>query len=253
MNRVRTYLTDEMWNKLTECLPPIHTGKVGRPRSRDRSILEGILWVLRTGSPWRDMPESFPSWSSCYSRYRAWNRTGVLQQILSRLSKESDDEWHMLDSTIIRAHQCSAGKATKENDQALGRSKGGFSTKIHTKVDALGLPLKFILTGGKVDDSTQGIALIDGFHSEYLMGDAGYDTNKIRNYLEVNGTSAVIRPSQARSEKPFCDWSLYKARNAVERFFNKLKHWRRIATRYDKTDLMYMGGITLASILMWLR
>ncbi len=252
MTNERHRIPDEIWKKLASLLPPPKTKRSGRPRNSDREIVEGILWVLRTGAPWRDLPSEFPSWKTCYTRYSRWVKAGIFERILDFLTTESDDEWHMMDSTVIRAHQHAAGMHNEDSDQALGRSRGGFSSKIHTKVDSLGMPLKFIITGGQRADSTQAIPLMAGSPCDALLGDAGYDTDSFRSYLEAASIEAVIKPSGQRAIKPYCDWSLYKARNAIERFFSKIKQWRRVASHYDKTAQMYMGGVILAGILVWL-
>jgi transposase len=132
-----------------------------------------------------------------------------------------------------------------QKNQALGRSCGGFTTKIHALCDALGNPLRFVLTGGERHDSTQALPLLDGMRGDYVLADKGYDADY--------GAQAVI-PSRSNSKNPrVYDAHLYKERNHIERLFGKLKQFRRIATRYDKTDSAFLGFIYLASILLWLK
>ncbi len=110
----RHELTDEQFAKLAPHLPP-QKPRTGRPANDHRTVLEGILWVLRTGAPWRDLPERFGSWRTVYSRFRRWQRAGVWDRILAVVQREADADgqldWtlHFVDSTVVRAHQHAAG------------------------------------------------------------------------------------------------------------------------------------------------
>lgn len=159
----------------------------------------------------------------------------------------------MIDATIIRAHQHAAGARGGQELQALGRSCGGFSSKIHAKVDALGFPLQFILTAGQEHEIRSAEALLANDISDYLLADRGYDCNDLRKTLSARGTTSVIPGKKNRLEEITYDTHIYKERNFIERFFNRIKHFRRIATRYDKTSIMFMGALVMASILIWLK
>jgi transposase len=166
---------------------------------------------------------------------------------------EEDNESHIIDSTIIRAHQDSAGARRVLGEQAIGKSRGGKSTKIHWLVDGLGLPIDFKLTGGQVDDSTMAIPLLTGKHSKYVIADKAYDTNANRVMLENSRREAVIPNSKRRAEKFDYDCDIYKERTLVECFIGWTKKFRRIATRYEKLSSMYSGLISITCILAWLR
>lgn len=159
----------------------------------------------------------------------------------------------MIDGSVIRAHQHAAGAIGGQYKQALGRSCGGFSTKIHVKVDALGLPLKFILTAGQTQEITVASQLISDETCKYLLADRGYDSNDFRNDIINNGSQPVIPSKKNRLIAIEYDWHIYKERNIVERFFNRIKHFRRIATRYDKTAVMFMGSLVMIGIILWLK
>ena len=120
------------------------------------------------------------------------------------------------------------------------------------KVDALGMPLKFQLTGGEAHEASQADILINEY-CEYLIADRGYDSNKIREICEEKGIQAVIPGRKCRKEVIPYDEHIYKERNQVERFFCRIKQFRRIATRYDKTATMFCGALTLVSIILWLQ
>jgi transposase len=134
----------------------------------------------------------------------------------------------------------------------LGRSRGGFGTKVHIAVDSLGNPVRLILTGGQVADVTQGAALVAGIDAEHVVADKGYDSNELVEVIESSGAEAVIPPRSNRLEKRDYDKHLYKDRNLVERFINRVKQCRRIATRYEKTARNYLAFWQLASIIVLL-
>jgi transposase len=157
----------------------------------------------------------------------------------------------MIDGTIIRAHQHAAGARGGQESQALGRSCGGFSSKIHAKVDALGMPLAFVLTAGQVHDSQIANELVADSESDYLLADRGYDSDAFRESLRSRGITPVIPGKKNRIIPVEYDKHIYKERNLVERFFNRIKHFRRIATRYDKTSIMFLGSLTVIAILLW--
>lgn len=132
----RYELTDEEWLRIEPLLPPENTGKQGRPRKDNRIIMNGIVWLARSGAPWRDLPERYGSWKTVfYSRFRKWIDDGILDNIFRILSLEAELEELSIDASIIQAHQHSAG-AKKGSSNEIGHSRGGASTKIHAAVDA---------------------------------------------------------------------------------------------------------------------
>ncbi len=136
----------------------------------------------------------------------------------------------------------------------MGRSRGGLTTKIHAIVDACGLPIVLKLTEGQAHDGRSAEDMLESLKEHnILLADRAYDSNKLRNSLKERGAWANVKAMPQRLEKPaFSKW-LYRQRNLVERFFNKLKHFRAVATRYDKRDDNYLASVKLASIRIWLR
>ncbi len=145
---------------------------------------------------------------------------------------------------------CSRHKKGTQETEALGRSRGGFTTKLHARCDARGLPLGFVLTPGQTHD-VQGFAPLFRMISdkiEAFLADRGYDADAIREEIAKADVEAVI-PAKSNRRTPIPhDRVKYKWRNLIERLFNKLKNWRRVATRYDKTRESYLGFVALASI-----
>jgi len=145
------------------------------------------------------------------------------------------------------------GKKRGQSAQALGRSRGGFSTKIHIKVEALGNPLTFRLTPGQQHDITQAPALLGDDHCAYVIADMSYDAQDFRDLVESKGAIAVI-PSRKNRKQPYdYDAHLYKERHLIECCINKFKHYRRIFSRFDKLDSRFLGFLSFAATLIWLR
>ena len=138
-------------------------------------------------------------------------------------------------------------------EQALGRSRGGFSTKIHALCDSLGNPLRFILTPGQRSDFLAASELLRGYKPQAVLADKGYDADYLIEQIQSQGAIAVIPSKKNRRQQRDYDSFLYKERNQVERLFNKLKNFRRVATRYDKLDVAFLGFIYLAAIFLWLK
>jgi len=135
----------------------------------------------------------------------------------------------------------------------LGRSRGGFSTKIHASVDALDNPLRFLLTGGQRHDITQAADLIANFDFERVIADRSYDSDDFLQKIIEKEAEAVIPPRKNRKEQREYDRHLYKERHLIECFFNKIKHYRRIFSRFEKLDKRLLGFLCFASTLIWLR
>lgn len=134
-----------------------------------------------------------------------------------------------------------AKKSLRQDDEALGRSKGGYSTKMHASVDALGNPRRLILTAGQAHDVRTGPALIVGEDTEAVIADKAYDSEEFLTLIEQIGAQAVIPPKANRTEQRDYDENLYADRNKIERFYNKAKQYRRLATRYEKTARNFLA------------
>jgi len=142
---------------------------------------------------------------------------------------------------------------TGMQEQELGRSKGGFSTKLHASCDALGNPLRFFVTAGQRSDYIKALELIEGKQMDALIADRGYDANYIADAALMINSAVVIPPRSNRKNPREYDRVLYKERNLIERMFNKLKNFRRVATRYDKLSVAYLAFVYIAGIYLWLK
>jgi len=172
---------------------------------------------------------------------------------MNALADAHDPAVQMIDTSVVRVHQHGAC-ITRNRRQSIGRSRGGLTSKIHALVDTNGLPVRLALSTGEAHDSRLAGKLLSRLKSKtMLLADRGYDADWIRALAAKKGAWANIPPRRNRTD-PICfSPYFYRARNLVERFFNKIKHCRRVATRYDKLAANYLAFIQLASIRLWLR
>ena len=146
---MRYELTDDEWAAIKPMLP---NKSRGVPRVNDRRVLNGIFWVLRSGAPWRDLPDNFGPYTTCYNRFVRWRRAGVWAKIMSALAGAHDTAVQMIDTSVIRVHQHGAC-ITRNKKQSMGRSRGGLTSKIYALVDTNGLPVRLALTAGEAHDN----------------------------------------------------------------------------------------------------
>jgi transposase len=141
----------------------------------------------------------------------------------------------------------------QQHEEAIGKSRGGLSTKIHAAVDALGNPVRLLLTAGQTSEYTQAEALIEGFEAGYVLADKGYDSDQFVFAIEKNHAIPVIPSKKNRKMPRDLDKTLYKERNLVERLFQKLKNFRRIATRYERLARNYQAMLSIVATVIWLN
>jgi transposase len=136
----------------------------------------------------------------------------------------------------------------------MGRSRGGLTTKIHALVDANGLPIRLKLTEGQAHDGRSADDMVETIgNGQILLADRGYDSDRLRVSLAARGGWANVKPMPNRKRMPAFSPFLYRYRNLVERFFNKIKHFRAVATRFEKHDANYLALVKLAAARIWMR
>lgn len=177
-----------------------------------------------------------------------------MADIIKHLSADADFENISIDSTSCKVHQ-SANGGKKTAEKAVGSSRGGKNTKIHALVDGLGNPLAFLLSSGNDHDSVHAIPFLKRVQisGSNILGDKAYGAKKIREYISYQNAEYTIPPRENCPNPWYVDWHTYKERHLVECFFQKLKWFRRIFTRYDKKDLSFLAFIYIASIAVLLK
>ncbi|WP_416136282.1 IS5 family transposase [Aquabacterium sp. A7-Y] len=278
MARHRHELSDAEWAVLEPLLPARKTA--GRHYQDHRRVLNGMLFRVNAGLAWRDLPQRYGPWQTVYSRYRRWSRSGLWDRLLQALHSELDAagrlDWSLwcIDGSNVRAHKAAAGGGKKASGagaegHALGRSRGGWGTKLHLVVDGAGLPLAVHLSAGQASEAVYAEPLLEAVRinrpsgtvrqrPERVAGDKGYSHRRIRRWLRQRHIRAVIperrdQVARRRGRPPQFDAQQYRRRNVVERCVGWLKEARAVATRFEKLALHYLGTIKLAMIRRCLR
>jgi transposase len=245
-------LTNTQWERLQPLLPP-QKPHTGRPAANHRRILHGMLWIIRTGAPWRDLPERYGPWPTIASRLYRWRKAGIWARLFAAVPQQGDAAgqlaWALpyVDGTLVRAHQHAAGAHTGSPEaEARGRSQGGFSTKGHVRAEGGGTLMTLVLTPGQRHEAVAFAALMTGgavqrwgrgrpkHRPGRLVGDKPYSSGTIRPYLRRHGIHLTIPRKQNECRTGPFNRALYRLRERVERLMHRLKQHCRLATRYEK-------------------
>lgn len=228
----------------------IHTKNM----ERLKTFINAVYYLSRSGCQLRLLPYYYGHWRAVHKRFKEWSDRGIWERMFEYFKQDPDTEWVMIDSTIVRAHACAAGFGKdSQQKEALGRSKGGFSTKIHTATDALGNPLKFILTAGQRNDITQAKKLCKSIFNATIIADKAYDCDDFVETILSQKCIPNIPPKSNRKNPRSYDKDLYEYRHIIECFFSKLKHFRRIFSRYDKSSKSYLSFLHFVGVFIWIR
>ncbi|KEZ77932.1 IS5 family transposase [Salinisphaera hydrothermalis] len=245
----RQMLSEKLWAKLRQIL--LAESIYDKPRLRQ--TVEGMLYRMRVGCPWRDLPQAFGPWTTIYQRFRAWAASGKWWRIFHACIVDPDLEWAFMDGSYAKAHQHSAG-ASGGQPQAIGPSRAGRTTKIHLAVDAYGFPITFEITGGQINDGSIGPRLVDAIpRVDIMIADKGYDSRQVRAAIQTRSSRPVIpRRRHSKRANPGFDSGLYRYRHLGENAFARLKQYRAIACRFDKLKAHYEAVVAMACALLWL-
>lgn len=271
----RYELSDQQWARIAPLLPhPTHHRQAGHPFNDPRPLLNGILWLLHTGAPWRDVPERYGPWQTVFKLFNRWREQGTWVRLATSLLDELDDQGHIdhdlwcIDGSVIRASRAAAGARNETEwpaqlggpkraqmreppDHALGRSRGGFGTKIHLLCDSHGFILGIHVTAGQVHESKAFEATMarrlfqqrpgQRLWPRRLAGDKGYSYPRIRRWCRRRQVQAVIptRSNQPRDEQ--FDQEGYGQRHIVEQVVGWYKEYRSLGTRYEKLAVNYVA------------
>ena len=250
MRKQLYWLNDAEWRRIKPLLP---RGRRGAHRVDDRRVISGIMHMLRSGARWRDCPPDYGPYTTIYNRFNRWSRQGVWTGIFYALTGSTG----MVGTITIEFHihqGAPLGCRRKRGafHHAIGRSRGGRTTKIHALTDDLGRPLAFLITPGNTHDLAGARELLATIRPpRRLLADKAYDANSLRIWLKERRIKAVIPPNPTRKYPHSYDPDAYKGRNLIERMFCRLKDFRRIATRYDKRADVFLSTILLAAAITW--
>ena len=247
---------DDQWERIRKFIE--NPKKTGRPPSNMRKMLNGVIWLARNGATWRSIPREYGPHSTVYGWYALWDKEGILEKIFNELKADADLQDMGTDSTCAKVHQHAAGAKKEapnaETSQEIGLSRGGKNTKIHVVVDGLGNPIHVHLSAGNIHDSKEAPRSINNVSMEgsTVMGDKAYSSALIRALIEAKGGIVCIPPKSNEKNPWPCDYDQYKERHLVECFFQKLKQYRAVATRYAKLASRFLALVHLACVLIWL-
>ena len=215
-------------------------------------MVEAMIYLLRTGVAWRDLPSVFGPWSSVYTRWRRWVQLGIWTAILRVLARSATGALRAVDVTFIKVHQHGANPAGGQEAQAIGRTKGGLNTKLHAVVDGAGKLIALVLTPGQVSELKVAADLLANLCDVIVIADKAYDSDKLLEQLSKQYCDVCI-PAKANRRNPLpFNRQWYRKRHRVENFFARAKRWKRFATRYEKTLSSFLAVASLVAVIDWL-
>ena len=215
-------------------------------------MLSAMLYVLRTGVPWRDLPECYGPWSSVYTRYRRWCAAGLFARMLTLLASGAEGELRHLDCSHIKLHQHGTNPAGGQSAQAMGRTKGGLNSKLSALVDRYGRAVALSLAPGPQHDQHAVRPVLSCARRFRIVADKGFDADVFRQRLRGQRTHCCIPPKRGRRQPIRFHRGYYRCRHQVENFFGRIKVHRRISTRYEKLATTFFAFVQFATILDWL-
>ncbi|WP_243021171.1 IS5 family transposase [Simplicispira sedimenti] len=250
-------ITPEQFATIERCLPR----QRGNVSLSNLQVVNAILYVAEHGCKWRGLPKRFGNWHTIYTRMNRWTKAGVLDRMFEELQRAQvvriKIEAVSLDSTSIKVHPDGTGALLKNGPQAIGKSRGGWNTKIHMVAADARTAVTFSLSPGQAHDAPEGRRLLSSLgptsRPVHLLMDRAYEGNETRQLALDLGFIPVVPPMKTRIEPWEYDREMYKRRNEVERLFRRLKGYRRIFSRFEKLDLMFLGFISFVLVADGLR
>lgn len=215
-------------------------------------MVTGMWYVLRTGCPWRDLPECFGPWSSVYTRWRRWCDTGLWDRLLVLLAEGAEGALRHVDCSHIKLHQDATNPAGGQGQQAIGRTKGGLNTKLAAVVDSKGRAVALSLCAGPRHDLHAIAPLCRVLRRKRVVADKAFDADSLRRRLRRIGARPCIPPRRGRRNPAAFHRGYYRRRHHVENFFARIKRHRRVSTRYEKRADRFLAFVKLAAVLDWL-
>jgi transposase len=215
-------------------------------------MLTAVFYVLRTGIPWRDLPEQFGPWSSVYSRFRRWSAEGLFSRMLTLVAARATGQLRFIDCSHIKLHQDGTNPRGGQAAQAIGRTKGGINTKLAAIVEGGGRAVALGLAEGQRHDLYAVGSLLPCLRYRRVVADKGFDADTFRARLCRQRTRICIPAKRSRRWPVAFHRGYYRRRHEVENFFCRIKRYRRLSTRYEKLAITILAFVQLAAVVDWL-
>ena len=235
-------ITKEQYARIEKYFP-VQRGNV---KIDNYTFINAILYIAENGCKWRALPEKYGKWNSIYQRFKRWCENGVIQRIFNALQQEKiiaiKVQVLALDSTSCKLHPDAHGALKNTDNNVSGNQR---------------VIVEMHLSGGNCHDAPQGRISIENIGDSYLgipyLMDRAYEGDKTRELCQSFGHKPVVPPKKNRINPWEYDHELYKQRNIIERLFRWLKAFRRVCTRYDKLDVIFLSFVQIACIFTWLK
>ncbi|MEW8025162.1 MAG: IS5 family transposase [Candidatus Thiodiazotropha sp.] len=246
-------ITSEEFNLIKELLPK----QRGNVTISNLQVINAVLYVAEQGCKWRALPKKFGNWHTIYTRMNQWAKHGVLDEVFSRLQANDiiniQVEHISVNSTAVKVHPDGTGALKKNGPQSIGKSRAGWTTKIHMVAANEKTAVTFSLSPGQAGDAPEGRKLLktlenQGWEGTHVIMDRAYEGDETLQLVLDLEMVPVVPPKSNRVTKWDYDKALYKKRNEVERLFRRLKGFRRIFSHFDKLDVVFLFFINFALI-----
>ncbi|XUP36732.1 IS5 family transposase (plasmid) [Xanthomonas axonopodis pv. vasculorum] len=250
-------ITPAQFSLIEHCLP----AQRGNVSMTNLQVVNAILYVAEHECKWRCLPKRFGNWHTVYTRMNRWAKAGVLDRMFAQLQKSKivriKIEAVSLNSTSVKVHPDGTDALKKNRPQAIGKSHGGWNTKIHLVAADARTAITFGLMPSNAHDAPAGRTLLEHLGAVerpiHLLMDRAYEGNQTRQLARDLGFVPVVPPKSNRVEPWDYNREMYNRRNEVERLFRRLKGDRRIFTRFEKLDVMFLGFLSFALVVEGLR
>src|SRR5579863_6374491 len=249
-------ITEEQYKRIKNSLP-VQRGNVSLSNPQ---FLNAVLYVAEHGCKWRGLPKRFGNWHTIYTRMNRWSKSGAMDRVFEKLQLEQivriRIEAFSLDSTSGKGEPDGNGALKKNGPQSIGKSRGGWTTKIHMVAADARTAITFALSPGNAHDAPEGRELLrdlGSFPGMPVIMDRAYEGNETRQLVLELEMIPVVPPKSNRVEPWRYDRALYKKRNEIERLFRRLKGYRRIFSRFEKLDCVFLAFLCFALIVEALR
>lgn len=227
--------------------------KGGRPQVAMALVLDALFFRLRNCGPWRDLPPQYGPWQTIYGWHRTFARNGLWLKLLKSFVKQVRGRVVLVDGTHILAHQSAANPAGGAAAQAMGKTRGGRNTKLMALTDGKGRMMSFLLVEGQAYEGKHVRTLLPKGRKWQVVGDKGFDSDKLRKELEDGGHTTCFPGKKNRRSKVAYSKKLYRRRYRVENFFCRIKRWACVSLRRDKLALHFSSLLAFAAVIDWMQ